>query len=222
MSEIQWTKSSRDRLFFDRFRYCLNFRCKGIHLLRGLDETFLEKRFRLRQSMQGGLVHTTRTDIITEEDLIVLLTLLVKFRAISDEHHLMVSSNWAYLYHNDCDFLESFTRGNEYISQRRITEAILSRPRDVILQRKPKFAYRTYLRERMFRNRETGKSLVKFLSHQQDWKLSGSLQKALEDDYKYFYLQSHHYIEHDHPRDMLLLSLHTPGIIRKTCEIQAK
>jgi hypothetical protein len=91
----------------------------------------------------------------------------------------------------------------------------------VIVKRQPSYSYRTYFRERMVRDMDKGRMFRDFLRRQDHWNRSGALDRMM-DNGKYFYVQRHHFVEHDDPQDALLMNLHTPNIVRKTVPVRAK
>ena len=125
-----------------------------------------------------------------------------------------------YVYHNDLAVLEDLAAEPD-LDQIRWSRAVIDRPRDVIVKRQPSYSYRTYFRERMFRDMDKGRMFRDFLRRQDHWNRSGALDRMM-DNGKFFYVQRHHYVEHDDPQDALLMNLHTPNIVRKTVPVRAK
>lgn len=220
MSLPQCKILSRDRLFYEQFEYCLHFRLKSVNLLRQRDlvkmDQWIERRngWSLRYAGQ-------RYDIITAEDRQNLVDMHHRLTQLTQGHKCIFSMHWAYIYASDLNQLAAVIDGAQGVSQLRLTRVEVNRPRDVVLTKHAPHPYRTYFRERMFRDRDQGEKFVRFLQRQSNLHMSRSLDKATRYD-KFFYLQRHHYVEHDHHQDTMVLALHSPGLIRKTCPVRAK
>ena len=209
----------RDRLFHDQFEWSLSFRVKDAWLARCLDHQRLDGWILHRQSLATRWSSSTK-DIITAQDQANLHELINILGALPSPHRFYFSWHWVYVYHNDLAQLEQLAQCS-FMSQQRLSQAVVDRPRDVVVKQNPKYGYRTYLRERMFRDMDQGRSFRDFLRRQDHWNLSGSLGRAI-DNSKFFYVQRYHFVEHDNPQDALLLNLHTPNIVRKTLPVRAK
>lgn len=218
MNMIKKFKSQRDRLFYDQFEWCLTFRCKYINLLRRATRESLQERIDYRAK-------TWNHDVLTTVDVNNLYQMLDVVKLIPQPHRIYYSHHWIYVYHSDLSMLENLIppNGFDFVSQKRIIQAVVCKPRDVVIKSDPKHQYRTYLRETLIRNENKSRSLKSFLKSRDDWVLSSSLSRECEEPLNAkMYVRRHHFIEHNSPQDLLLLGLHTPGLIRKTMPIQAK
>jgi len=215
---IKKFKSQRDRLYYDQFEWCFSFRCKSINLLRGADEKTLQSRIDYRNRLW-------KHDTFVKEDVDNLYQMLGIIKLIPKPHRIYYSYHWVYIYHSDVAMLENLIPPNDFdfVSQKQITQAVVCKPRDIVVKSNPKYQYRTYLRESLIRDETKSRSLSSFLKSRDDWALSGSLLRDCEDlTNGVMYVRRHHFIEHNSLQDLLLLGLHTPGLIRKTMPIQAK
>lgn len=208
----------RDRLFYDQFEWVLSFRVKSACLARKLSHPDLDHWINRRQSLDTRWGFTK--DAITSWDRDNLHSLVDLLLTVPQPRKFYFTMHWAYVYHNDTQELERIAQA-PYLGQLCLGQAAVVRPRDVIVKRKPQYGYRTYFRERLFKDMEKGRNFRDFLRRQDQLSCSGALERSLENE-KYFYLQRHHYVEHDSPQDALLLNLHTPNIVRKTVPVQAK
>jgi hypothetical protein len=85
----------------------------------------------------------------------------------------------------------------------------------------PVHQYRTFLKHKWW-NLETSNHIKKFLLGRQDlFRISGSFQEKLERPGR-LATQDYHFLDHNDPDLLLMLSLVCPGIINKTLPIQAK
>ena len=215
---IKKFKSQRDRLFFDQFEWCFSFRVKYINLLRGANRVSLQERIDFR-------ARTWNHDLLTTVDVNNLNSMLDVVQLIPKPHRLYYTHHWIYIYHNDLAMLENLIPPNDFdfVSQKKITQAVVCKPRDVIVKSNPKYQYRTYLREHVIGDQNKANDLSRFLQSRDDWELSRSLLRDCEILINgRMYVRRHHFIEHNSMQDLLLLGLHTPGLIRQTKPILTK
>ncbi len=208
----------RDRLFYDQFEWSLCFRVKGAWLARKMKHDDLDHWIRIRQGPDAK--QRFYQEILTDRDQQRLHDLIDQLAALARPCRFYFSQHWVYVYHNDLAVLEDLAAEPD-LDQILWSRAVIDRPRDVIVKRQPSYSYRTYFRERMFRDMDKGRMFRDFLRRQDHWNRSGALDRMM-DNGKYFYVQRHHFVEHDDPQDALLMNLHTPNIVRKTVPVRAK
>jgi hypothetical protein len=64
--------------------------------------------------------------------------------------------------------------------------------------------------------------LINFLDSRTDcFGFTTTLRQHLTRN-RYHWVQRHHFVEHNDPKDITMLSLVVPGLIRKTVSVQAK
>jgi hypothetical protein len=98
------------------------------------------------------------------------------------------------------------------------TEAVINKPRDVVLLKNPKHTHRSYFRYKKITQQQKH-NLVKFLENQQNFvRLSPSLLDWLDN--RFFRSQDYFFIDHDGVNWLTMLSLVCPDIIRKTMQIE--
>jgi hypothetical protein len=131
--------------------------------------------------------------------------------------------------HDMCDRLSALKEAHKkmvyanvpYIQLKEITRAQVSLPENVVLLKEPKRKFRTYLKDCWVPESQSP-ILRKFLLSRRDCYDFTPLFKSRLEHWDRFYTMSHFFIDHDDPKDLLMLELVVPGLIRKTLPIQAK
>jgi len=211
---------SRDRLFYDRYEYCFNFRMAEADTLRELDHAKIDQIIDYRNSLQhvtpnfGGSWHRkTMISNIQRERCHIVCDLLLDMPDLK----LVLSRDWVYVYNNDLFALRQLEK-LEFVEPLSMTHVTVDRPRDTLLIRNSTYDYRSYFRARKIDIR-TKDSLCRFLKDQQDIRISPGLQGFLSPDWKYHGLSDHYFIDHNETGVLLMLELILPRAIRKTLGI---
>ena len=140
--------------------------------------------------------------------------------AVRSKIKLVVSYNIMYIYSNDISVLEHLAN----LTQARYNgavQAVIDRPRDVVLINNPKFKYRSYFKDRILEPVECER-LIKFIESRKGVYGITRTLKANLNRYNVHYLQRHLFVEYNDPKDITMLNLVVPGLIRKTMSVQAK
>lgn len=210
---------SRDRLFYDQCEYGICVSLAESSVLRAKTQNELVRAIGYRNQTRNSYSWSQK-DQIQGEVLENLLAMFNELDQVRDRIKLIVGYNIMYIYSNDMDVLQKLS-GLQYVNFCSAVRAVLDRPRDVILKTNPKFKYRSYFKEKVLEEYERDR-LVNFLESRQDiFGFTKTLKNSL-NRYRVHLLQRHLYIEHNDPKDITMLSLVMPGIIRKTFTVQAK
>jgi len=127
-----------------------------------------------------------------------------------------------YIYSNNLAELRSLA-GAPLVTHAVIKQAVVDQPAGVIVQKTPKWAFRSYLKG--MTGREVGSTqLYDFIiSRPEVYGITPGLAWKLQSlATKWYYISSQSFIDHNHISDITMLSLVQPGIIRKTMSIVAK
>jgi len=219
----------KDRLFYSQFEYCIRFHLEEVNCLRTLDhaqiDRMIERRIAWRRidqtlahSKSANIVATmlsNRSNKITEttvENLHKLAELLLTTPAT---FKLVVSSFTGYVYTNDLALIDSVSKlpGVLYTEYAR---AIVGRPKNTIQLQDPKYQWRSYFKIGKLTT-EQKTQLINFLANQPDVRISPALTKWI--DLKFTRTQDYFFIDYNEPAWLTMLSLVTPGLIRKTLQI---
>lgn len=201
---------SRDRLFFDQYRYCMAFRFPESGRMRVLDHKAIS------QSVLWASQWSVRQRILSDVDTIqrmqdlcdVILSIDVPYKRI-------VYTDWQYFYTNDPNFFQRLERfpGVGYSWH---TEAVLDRPRDTVMLGESKYQWRTYFRERAWRNDQI-KTLGQFLLNRpEQFAVTPTWRKRLRNG---THLTRGFFVDHHNEQDALLINIALPGAVRKTMPI---
>ena len=214
----------RDRLFYDRFQYCLSFDLPEISCLRNHEfdpeiiSKQLENRRQWRDAYRQGLgARNPRTWRLitpkTEQDLLGLAQLL---NSAQDSFKLVVSVDHGRVYSNSQCLLDQLSQLPQLINCSR-SEAVIDRPRNSVKLKQPSHQLRSYFKfSAVGADQQT--ALIAFLKNQQGQvRLSPALTQWLEYPQRTF--REYFFVDHDHMSWLTMLCLVLPGVIRKTVQI---
>ncbi len=209
---------SRDRHFYDRYEYGICVSIPEAGCLRAKSHKELDHlisyRNRARAQWAGVKEQIGKT---IRDDLFAVFDELQKVR---DQIKLVVSFNIMYIYSNDISALEHFARLKQ-VSFNNAVQSVVDKPRDVVLINNPKFKYRSYFKDRVLEKTDCER-LLNFIESRKDiYGVTRTLKSSLSR-FNVHYLQRHLFVEHNDPKDITMLSLVVPGLIRKTLSVQAK
>jgi hypothetical protein len=208
---------SRDRLFYDRYEYGICVSLPEAGVLRAKTQTELVKAIGYRNQAR---FNWSQKEQIAGEVLENLLLAFDEIDRVRDQIKLVISYNIMYIYSNDVAVLQHLS-ALPYVNFCNAVQSVIDRPRDVILKTNPKFGYRSYFRERMLEEHDRD-NLINFLDSRTDcFGFTTTLRQHLTRN-RYHWVQRHHFVEHNDPKDITMLSLVVPGLIRKTVSVQAK
>ncbi len=212
---LKFEPSSRDRLFYDQFEYGICISLPEAGVLRAKTKTELVKSIGYRNSSRYSWKEQIVGDVLTN-----ILAAFDELDRVRDQIKLVVSFNVMYIYSNDIAVLKHLA-DLPYAAFCNAVQAVVDRPRDVIVITDPKFRYRSYFRERCLEEADRDR-LLNFLDSRRDiFKITNTLKVHLERN-RWHWVQRHHFVEHNDPKDITMLSLVVPGLIRKTLPVQAK
>lgn len=156
----------------------------------------------------------------TDSQMENLFDMCDRLLACKEPYKKMVYYNHVYLYSNSLEDLEHIAAA-PYIDLESVTQADVCLPDNVVLLKEPKRKFRTYLKDRWIEESQSP-ILRKFLLSRRDCYDFTPLFKNRLETWDRFYTMSHFFIDHDDPKDLMMLELVCPGLIRKTMPIQAK
>lgn len=218
---------ARDRLFYDRWPYCVKFYLCEVSALRDSLEavdiiTTMQRRYAWREQVRQRwpAINTVAvTGEINQNDVQQLLNFseFLRQRATVD-YKMVISVSYAWIYASDVAFIQDLVN-LPYLAHFKLTQAQITLPRDCIAVRSPKHAYRSYLRSRKFTQQEKH-YLENYLANQTCVQPSSSLQQWL--DSHFLRSQDYYFVDHDGQGFETMLSLIVPNLIRRTLPIVAK
>lgn len=214
---LKFDPVSRDRMFYDQYEYgiCVALDEAGCLRSKTLDGVLVTIRQRNDARRRYGV-----KEQITNEQKEHVLAMFSELDPVRDKLKLVISFDIMYIYSNDVAVLEKLA-DLPYVRFCNAVRSSVDRPRDVILKTNPKFKYRSYFKEKVLEEHERDR-LLNFLESRKDiFRVTNTLKNTL-NRYRVHWLPRHLFVEHNDPRDITMLSLVMPGIIRKTLAVQAK
>lgn len=229
MTNLKFKPVRKDRLFYDRFEYCVGFNLDEVNCLRVLDHAYIddmiERRKQWREIAQQrwvagrqkhGIIMSRRWKEITEktsQDLHSLATVLLSTTA---DFKLVVTINQAYVYSNDLHLIDELADMPE-LTYKTFTQAQICRPKNTIQLKNAQHAYRSYFKM-VNLNAEQKDSLMFFLHNQRDLvRVSPALSRWF--DQSFTRTQDYFFVDYSAPSWITMMALVQPGIIRKTLHI---
>jgi hypothetical protein len=220
----------KDRLFYDRYTYCIGFHLDEVSCLRELNHQYIdviiERRRHWREiSLQRwnpaqGSKHiiTRRSREITDEhvkNLHELTDMLLRSRV---DFKLVTSVSNAWIYTNDIKLLEQVSE-IDFLICKMYTQAVVDRPKNTIKLKSPKHRYRSYLKSVKLTDEEKTQLCNFFTNQQGHARMGPALLKWMDE--RWHRTQDYFFIDHDDESWIVLLSLIKPSMIRKTVELIA-
>ncbi len=206
----------RDRWYFDQYEYCGSFAQNDIYLIRGLDKTQYEKSLAYSQrwpSLQPGK-QLCREYLDQTFDFLSTAAAPIK-----------VTFSWiyCYVYTNDLDWISDIVNQCPHVQDFKLSQAVITKPRDVVSMLDPKYQYRTWFRER-WTDAETKSRLKNWLAQNTEVKISQSLNHWLDakTPNKRLLTARHFYIDYNSAQYETMLNMLVPGLIRRTQPIVAR
>lgn len=217
---INFQLTSRDRLFYDQYRYGICVYITEASCLRAKTHRELLKMVEYRNRARRQYYSSPSRIVIegdTLNDLVAAFEFLDQYR---DRIKMMVSFNMMYVYSNDPQLLENISQ-QDWATFRSAMQAEVNRPRDVVLLNNPRYQYRSYFKDRALNEHEAS-LLLNFLENRTDvFSITPSFRINLQK-WRRPFIPKHLFVEHNDPRDITMLNLVVPGLIRKTLTVQAK
>ena len=216
---LKFDPVSRDRRFYDQYEYgiCVSLPEAGCLRAKSHKELdhLIEYRNRARIQWSGG--HRQEIGKETRDNLFAVFD---ELEPIRDKIKLVISYDIMYIYSNDIPALQHFADLGQ-VAFNNAVQSVVNKPRDVVLIANPKFKYRSYFKDRLLETTECER-LINFIESRKDiYRVTRTLKASLSR-YRSHYLQRHLFVEHNDPKDITMLSLVVPGLIRKTLSVQAK
>lgn len=211
--------ASRDRLFYDQYEYgiCVTLDEAGCLRAKSADELLRTISYRNSTRSQWGFSYKQDIKGVTVENLVAAWDEIDRVR---DQIKLVISYNVMYIYSNNLQVLEHLAR-LPYVELQSAVQAKLDRPRDVVFKTDPKFRLRSYFRDKQLDKTQCERLLAFVESRTDTYGITRGFKSSL-NRFSIHYLQRHQFIEHNDPKDITMLSLVVPGLIRKTVSVQAK
>lgn len=225
-SNLKFKPVASDRLFYDRWHYCVKFFLPEVTAIRdSLDSDYirdlLRKRSEWRQQSRIRWPNLNTVNLasgVSDTDIENVLLLANFLKKFSGSYKIVISVNYAWLYTSDQCLIKEVSE-LPYILPVKLTEAKITRQRDCVQLRNPQHQWRSYLRSCRLETVQK-ESLRQFLENQTDVRISAGLLDWLEIPWRR--TQDYYFVDHNGAGFETMMSLVVPQIIRKTLPIMAK
>ena len=224
---LKFEKVSKDRLFYNRWKYSVTFLLYEASVLRDLDPAVIDAKLdqriewrgiaRKRYANHGRIGSVTGRWREITNDIRATIQQVCKFLLdTSYEYKLVVTTNHVWLYTNDRDLLEQIN-GMDDLLFKHYCKAVITRPKNTVLLKKSKYTDRSYF-ARTKLTLEQKNQLRNFLTNQVEHiRISPALVVWLKQEFQR--TQDYFFIDHNGDHWLTMLSLVQPGLIRKTQQI---
>lgn len=219
----------KDRLFYDRFEYCLGFCLDEVSCLRQLDHDhinqLIERKQQWRRRAQDLQYHSDNTypqrfrwREITQQTVTDLHVLADHLLTTPAEFKLVVTTGQGYVYTNDLELIDQLSN-MPGMSNKTYTQAQIVRPKNTIKLKNSPYAFRSYFK--MLKLTVNQKEILEnfLIAQSQHVRLSPSLIQWISQPF--VRTQDYFFVDHDSEKWPTMLSLIQPGIVRKTMHIIA-
>ena len=215
----------KDRLFYSQFEYCIRFHLEEVNCLRTLDHAQIDRMIERRiawRSISQTMHSSTPTTVLSNQSNKITETTVENLHKLADvllttpaTFKLVVSSFSGYVYTNDLSLIDSVSK-LPGVLHTEYTRAVVGRPKNTIQLQNPRYQWRSYFKIGKLTT-EQKTQLINFLANQPDVRISPALTKWI--DLKFTRTQDYFFIDYNKPAWLTMLSLVTPGLIRKTLQI---
>ncbi len=225
----------KDRLFYDRFQYCISFGLAEINCLRDQEldcariSRMLDRRKQWREVAQqrwntfGQKPNVQQSRLwneITDEVEQNLYDFADTLRNSGADLKLVVSSNCGWVYTNSLDLISQL-KPMRMLTGKKYSKAVVGRPKNTIQLKNPQHQFRSYFKITKITSQQKD-MLINFLTNQQsNIRISPALATWMTS--AFHRTQDYFFVDHNETSWLTMLALVHPGIIRKTQQIiQAK
>lgn len=212
MTDMQFIDVGRDRLYWDRFQYVMDFHLPW--------SSRMSRIFRSRPLSTLAMQYdpSSPADMARVQNVRAVATLLLSFK---DRCRTMITGDWVYLYTSDLMLLEQLSQMKGLV-KKQYHRCVITRERDSVILRKTQHQYRTYFNQ-ICLDRLEKQRLLNFVSNRGDYfRITPGLRRRLESHWSWCNLDRTNFLDHHDANDALMLSLVLPGIVRMTVPIQTK
>ena len=211
---IDFKYVSRDSLYYDQYKYAVDFRLEEVGRWRGLF------KYSNTKDIKDFVERMPEYSDVGEVAMLLA--------ADKDAHKSIIYGSWVYVYTNNLTLLKDLAALSYITRTAKYNQCVVDRAKDVVVLEKTQHQYRTYLRGKYFNDIERDRFIQFFANRPDYFRITPGLQSRLIGahgrmfHYKHFYTNDWNFIDHHDINDALMLNLVLPGIVRKTVPIQAK
>jgi len=216
-------QESRNKLYYDKYQYCLQFYFPELSAIRGKTHSSvdhaLDSRAWARQINFGGSWrYGGMIPEITEELRTDCHLLCAFFINVPNDHKLTISMETGYFYTNHIQDITDLLNFPQVMMEE-LREALVDIPRNSILIKSSDHKLRTYFKSQHLTTIEQKQQLENLLLNQNQIRLSpGFIEWFTRFEFSK-YLADHYFIDHDDTGILTMVSLVCPIKIKYTLNI---
>lgn len=201
----------KNSLYYGLYQYSAQFYLKEASCLRDLDHDKINKVLSYRAAWTTNRVQDYEQDAVHQACDCLL--------AVKNPYKIMVSYNWIYFYTNDVADIDYLSAVSPMTRIGDITTVKITYPKDCVGLRRPKHAFRTYVKSHN-PTPEQKESLREFIkNNRKEIKASPALADFLTTKSYRSWMMDYFYFDHSDMRMVTALALLNPKLIRKTLPI---
>lgn len=214
-------QTTRDRLFYDTYKYSCKFIVPELSALRELDHKRIDYVIQLRKNNESRFTNfggswSRYQRPITDQIIMNLHQLCDLLLAQTDSFKFTISGDIGHIYTNNTELLDSFNE-EDFIKILSYREACLNIPRNSIQIKRSNYSSRTYFKTQRVTLEE--KERLKDIFQQNDIRVGPSFTEWLTKFPLSKYVSDNYFIDHNTNDILTLLSLATGIKIKKTLTI---
>lgn len=233
-SNLKFKTIVKDRLFYNRYRYCISFELDEVSCLRELNHGYIDRMIERRRvwrevSLQKWInnsvglkssknILTRRFKDITEDTVKNLHDIADILLETQSDFKLVTSASFGWIYSNNYELMQRLNQ-ESCLEYKGLSQAVINRPANTIKLKNPQHQHRGYFKTLKLTNTQKH-ALASFLKNQADTiRLSPSLDTWLTVPLNR--TQDYFFIDYNENSWATMLSLVHPGLLRKTVDLIA-
>jgi len=217
----KFKKIKRNSLYFGRYQYVITISIHSIYYIKKLNHDQIDSdiEYYNRWRSRGRLTVEEIDNIHIYCDL--LLSLKSSFK-------ITVFANVLYVYTSDLDDLELLINSCHQLHPRWfcVNEAVVVYDKEFVYLKNSVYSYRSFLRPKELSEIETNSLANFFQSNLDSIRLNPRLTMILNYEtprsFVRRYIHNTDFVDHNDHREILMLNIILPNIVRKTFEIKTK
>lgn len=214
---------SRDKLYYDRYEFCLQLRLEFFSSLRHKSHKTIDLCYDTKTWMRdvnyGGSwrngFRLSRPITPTMRDNCHLA--LDELQAITVAYKLVISEDFGYIYTNDLGIFANLSN-SPGVTVEEVKKASLDRPRDTLIVKNSKHQKRTYFKNQHIKITQKDQ-LYKFLSGRDEIRLGPGFVEWFEKFPNNKYICDNYFIDYNDDGFLTMLGLVSPIKIKRTVQL---
>lgn len=216
---LTFNNVSKDRLFYDQYRYCMQGRLREAGCLRRLDHASIDHVVSVRREWVGRLQdYYSANRAITDDVVTNLHNMCDVLTRTKRQHKLVIEHSHVRIYTNEPELFDDITDQVPGFKYPVYTQAVIDRPRNTICLKESAYTHRTYLRSVVV-NDQQKRSISNLLRNQEGIRLSPGLRDWTLNTNWRTWTEAYYFVDHNDTGWMTMLSLVYPGMIKNTIQI---